>query len=58
MLYIGAAIENSAFHTQLEKTKAAGEPVWEMPVALDDQFVRPAARPRPAIRRGRPTTAR
>jgi len=32
MLYIGAAIENSAFHTQMEKAKAAGEPVWEMPV--------------------------
>jgi short-subunit dehydrogenase len=31
MLYIGAAIENSAFHTQMEKAKAAGEPVWEMP---------------------------
>jgi short-subunit dehydrogenase len=32
MLYIGAAIENSAFHNQMEKAKAAGEPVWEMPV--------------------------
>jgi short-subunit dehydrogenase len=32
MLYIGAAIKDSAFHTELEKTKAAGEPVWEMPV--------------------------
>ncbi len=32
MLYIGAAIEHSAFHTQLEAAKAAGEPVWEMPV--------------------------
>jgi short-subunit dehydrogenase len=31
MLYIGAAIEHSAFHTELEKAKAAGEPVWEMP---------------------------
>jgi short-subunit dehydrogenase len=31
MLYIGAAIENSAFHTELEQAKAAGEPVWEMP---------------------------
>jgi short-subunit dehydrogenase len=31
MLYIGAAIENSAFHAELEKAKAAGEPVWEMP---------------------------
>jgi short-subunit dehydrogenase len=31
MLYIGAAIRNSAFHTELEKAKAAGDPVWEMP---------------------------
>ena len=31
MLYIGAAIRNSAFHTEMEKAKAAGEPVWEMP---------------------------
>jgi short-subunit dehydrogenase len=30
MLYIGAAIENSAFYTELERAKAAGEPVWEM----------------------------
>ena len=30
MLYIGAAIEGSAFHTELERAKAAGEPVWEM----------------------------
>lgn len=30
MLYIGAAIENSAFHTEMVKAKAAGEPVWEM----------------------------
>ena len=30
MLYIGAAIVNSAFHTEMEKAKAAGEPVWEM----------------------------
>jgi short-subunit dehydrogenase len=30
MLYIGAAIKNSAFHTDLEKARAAGEPVWEM----------------------------
>ena len=33
MLYIGAAIEHSAFHTQMEKAKAAGDPVWEMPTA-------------------------
>jgi len=31
MLYIGAAIENSAFDTELEQAKAAGEPVGEMP---------------------------
>lgn len=33
MLYIGAAIEHSAFHTEMEKAKAAGDPVWEMPIA-------------------------
>ena len=32
MLYVGAAIVNSAFHTELERAKAAGEPVWEMAV--------------------------
>ena len=32
ILVIGAAIEHSAFHTELEKARAAGEPVWEMPV--------------------------
>jgi len=31
MLYIGAAIRNSSFHTEMEAAKAAGEPVWEMP---------------------------
>jgi short-subunit dehydrogenase len=31
MLYIGAAITNSAFHAELEKAKAAGDAVWEMP---------------------------
>jgi short-subunit dehydrogenase len=31
MLYIGAAIRDSAFHTEMEKDKAAGKPVWEMP---------------------------
>jgi short-subunit dehydrogenase len=31
MLFIGAAITNSAFHTEMEKAKAAGEQVWEMP---------------------------
>jgi short-subunit dehydrogenase len=30
VLYIGAAIEHSAFHTEMEKARAAGEPVWEM----------------------------
>ena len=33
MLYIGAAIEHSAFHTEMQKAKAAGGPVWEMPTA-------------------------
>jgi short-subunit dehydrogenase len=32
MLYIGVAIEKSAFHTEMEEAKAAGQPVWEMPV--------------------------
>ncbi len=31
MLYVGAAIKNSAFHADMEKAKAAGHPVWEMP---------------------------
>jgi short-subunit dehydrogenase len=31
MLYVGAAIESSAFHTEMEQAKAAGEQVWEMP---------------------------
>ena len=31
MLYIGAAIKNSAFHAEMEKAKAAGDPVWDMP---------------------------
>jgi short-subunit dehydrogenase len=31
MLYIGAAIEHSAFHTERETAKAAGQPVWSMP---------------------------
>ncbi|MFC9439667.1 SDR family NAD(P)-dependent oxidoreductase [Nocardia sp. NPDC057030] len=30
-LYIGAAIENSAWHTELERAKAAGEPFWDVP---------------------------
>jgi short-subunit dehydrogenase len=33
MLYIGAAIEHSAFHAEMEKAKAAGHRVWEMPTA-------------------------
>jgi short-subunit dehydrogenase len=33
MLYIGAAIAHSAFHTAREAAKAAGDPVWEMPTA-------------------------
>lgn len=32
MLYIGAAIKNSAFYTEMETAKAAGKPVWEMPI--------------------------
>ena len=32
MLYVGAAIRNSAFHAEMEQARAAGEPVWEMPV--------------------------
>jgi short-subunit dehydrogenase len=31
MLYIGAAITDSAFHTEMENARAAGEPVPEMP---------------------------
>ena len=31
MLYVGAAIKDSAFHTEMQRSKAAGEPVWEMP---------------------------
>jgi len=31
MLYVGAAIKDSAFHTEMERSKAAGEPAWEMP---------------------------
>ncbi|WP_433656028.1 SDR family NAD(P)-dependent oxidoreductase [Nocardia sp. CA-128927] len=30
-LYIGAAIENSAWHVEQERAKAAGEPTWEVP---------------------------
>jgi short-subunit dehydrogenase len=38
MLYIGAAIKNSAFHAEMEKAKAAGDPVWEMP-AVDPEHL-------------------
>ena len=38
MLYIGAAIKHSAFHTEMEKAKAAGEPVWEMPTVDPDHL--------------------
>jgi short-subunit dehydrogenase len=38
MLYVGAAIKNSAFHTELEQAKAAGEPVWEMPT-VDPEYL-------------------
>jgi short-subunit dehydrogenase len=31
MLYIGAAIRNSAFHAEMELGKAAGDWGWEMP---------------------------
>jgi len=31
MLYIGAAIKNSAFHAEIESAKATGDVVWEMP---------------------------
>jgi short-subunit dehydrogenase len=31
MLYIGAAIRKSSFHVEMEKARAAGEPVWDMP---------------------------
>ncbi|MFD6162302.1 SDR family NAD(P)-dependent oxidoreductase [Nocardia sp. NPDC060256] len=30
-LYIGAGIENSAWHAEMERAKAAGEPFWEVP---------------------------
>jgi short-subunit dehydrogenase len=38
MLYIGAAIRGSAFHTEMEKAKAAGDQVWEMP-AVDSEHL-------------------
>jgi short-subunit dehydrogenase len=38
MLYIGAAIRNSAFHTELEQAKAAGQPVWDMATVDPEQL--------------------
>jgi short-subunit dehydrogenase len=38
MLYVGAAIEHSAFHAEMEKGKAAGDPVWEMPTVDPEQL--------------------
>jgi short-subunit dehydrogenase len=38
MLYVGAAIKNSAFHTEMEQAKAAGDPVWEMPTVDPEQL--------------------
>jgi short-subunit dehydrogenase len=38
MLYIGAAIKHSGFHTEMERAKAAGEPVWEMPTVDPDDL--------------------
>ncbi|PZS24378.1 MAG: SDR family oxidoreductase [Pseudonocardiales bacterium] len=38
MLYIGAAIENSAFHTEMQRAEAAGEPVWKMPIVSSDHL--------------------
>ena len=43
MLYIGAAIKNSAFHAEMEKAKAAGDPV------LGDAYRRPRTSRRPAL---------
>ena len=41
MLYIGAAIEHSAFHTELEKARATGAPVWQMPTVDPDHLADP-----------------
>jgi short-subunit dehydrogenase len=38
MLYVGAAIKNSAFHAELETAKAAGAPVWEMATVDPEQL--------------------
>ncbi len=37
-LYVGVAIRHSAFHAEMEKAKAAGQPVWEMPVVDPDHL--------------------
>jgi short-subunit dehydrogenase len=36
MLYIGAAIENSAFHAEIQQGKAGERPIWEMPTVDPD----------------------
>ena len=38
MLYIGAAIKNSDFHAEMEKAKAAGDPVRDMPTVDPDHL--------------------
>jgi short-subunit dehydrogenase len=38
MLYIGAAIENSAFHAELERAKVAGDPVLDMPTVSPEHL--------------------
>jgi short-subunit dehydrogenase len=38
MLYVGAAIENSAFHTEMQQRKAAGRPVWQMPTVAPEHL--------------------
>lgn len=38
MLYVGAAIENSAFHTEMMESKAAGRPVWQMPTVTPEHL--------------------
>ena len=38
MLYVGVAIQHSAFHQGMERAKAAGEPVWEMAIVDPDHL--------------------
>jgi short-subunit dehydrogenase len=38
MLYIGAAVRNSAFHAEMERAKAAGDPFREMPAVDPEQL--------------------